>query len=230
MDKTKIKRVFSRKSMRNLAQYKDMSEDEFNEHFDKKELDLEPVRKFEERIQRKIRGFAEDYNLSDLKFNDHQMLRALAQALITLDDLETFSYKLREDGITDSNLNLMDKVSSQMSKIRTDISRMQDDLKISRKIRQSDKELTVIDELERLKIKAKKFYESKMSYIFCPTCKMLLMTCWALYPHAKNKIALTCNRELENKEVCDTKVVVTTKELMAYKGSNKPEFLPESLI
>lgn len=225
-----VKKTFSKESMRNLGQYKDLTDDEWDDVWEKQQSDSQPIRDFEDRIDLKIKQFEDDYDISDLKFNDLQVLRALAQALITLNDLENFNYKLRKKGISDENLNLMDKVSKQISQIRTDVSRMQDDLKITRKIRKGDKELTVLSEIERLKTKAKEFYSEKMGYIYCPECHMLLCTAWFLYPNSKNTITLTCSRTLDNGDLCNTKVKITTEKLLSKRGTNIPEIMPESLI
>lgn len=216
-------------SLRNLKQYRDLTDDEFYERMARKEIDLEPIKEFEDRIQRKIDDFGEDYDLTDMKFNDRETLRALAQVMITLEDMETYSYKLRAMGISEETLTLYDKVSTQLTKLRSDISSLQDILKISRKVRKGDKEESVLNFIEDLKDKAKRFYEAKMSYIYCPNCSMLLGTVWTLYPNSKNKISLTCQRTLDNGDKCNTVVSVTTKELLEMRGSNNPEIMPESM-
>ena len=155
--------------IRNLKQYKDMTDEEFEQHWNEKEKAENLVlgissEDFEERIQKKMDEFAEDYDLSDMKFNDKETLRGLCQSLIQLEDLEQVSYQIRnsEQGISLNNLTLLDKIAQQMSRTRLDMLKMQEDLKISRKVRQSDKNLSAISELELLKEKAKTFYLQKM--------------------------------------------------------------------
>ena len=221
--------VLDKRKLRNLKQYMDLTDDEYDEVMAKKQLDLEPVKEFEDRIKRKIEGFEVDYELSDMKFNDMEQLRALAQALITLEDYEQLSYKMRMEGI-ENNLTPLDKLNRFMSDMRSDISKLQDDLKISRKIRKSSQEESTIIYLENLQEKAKEFYEQKMFYVFCPKCNMLLTTAWFLYPEYKtNRIQLICHRKLKNGSTCGTKVVVTSKELLDKKSSNLPELMPESM-
>jgi hypothetical protein len=122
----------------------------------------------------------------------------------------------------------MEKINNMMTTLRRDISNMQNDLKITRKVRKGDKEESVINYIEDLKLKAKKFYDQKMSYVFCPKCNMLLATVWTLYPYGKNKITLTCNRKLQNGDLCNTTFTVSSKELVEKRGSNNQELLPES--
>ena len=226
----KQKTGFNVSSLKNLPQYKDLSDDEFEELVLLKQIDALPVEEFEKRIQKKIEEFKIDFDFSDMKINDMLLVRALAQAMISLEDLEQVFYKLRLEGITLGNITLLEKVSKQMTDLRSDISKMQDDLKITRRIRKSDKEESVVFYLESLKQKAHEFYEQKMNYIVCDKCNMLLATVWFLYPYAENKISLTCNRDLGNGEVCGNKVITSSKQLMDNRSSNKPEVFPKSML
>ena len=218
-----------RRKIRKLKQYKDLTDDQFNDIMDKKVLAVAPVKAYEDRIERKLKQFENDYDLSDMKINDMETLRALVQAILTLEDLEQYTFSLRSEGISFDNLTLLDKVGQQMSKLRADISKMQEDLQITRKIRKADEEGSVVNFLEDLKEKAKRFYEQKMSYIFCPKCNMLVATIWVLWPDGNNKLQFICNRKLDEGAKCGHKFVVTTSELKHNRGTNKPEVLPESM-
>jgi len=156
-------------------------------------------------------------------------LRALAQAYITLDDLEKMSFELRSgESLDDKDILKFDKLNMTMNTVRNAISKFQDDLNITRKIRKGDKEASVVNYLEELKAKAKEFYEMKHLYIFCPKCNMLLATIWLHYPEeAKNKIQLVCNRILDTGEICGNKLQISPKELLEMGGVNiedVPEF------
>lgn len=220
----------NRQRIRNLKQYADLTDDEFNELMDKKAMGTKPLKEFEDRIKRKLKMFEEDYDLSDMKINDRETLRALAQNLITLEDLENFMYNTRMEGISDQNLMLIDKTTQQMSRIRSDISKQQDDLKITRKSRKADKEESVLNFIKDLEGKAKRTYEAKMARIFCPECNILLGTAWFLWPNVDNKLSFKCNRKLDTGEICKGKTVVSSKELMKNRGTNKPSILPESVL
>lgn len=220
--------VLSKSRMRSLKQYKDLTDEEFETVWEDKVGDIETTKDFEDRIKIKIDEITNDYDISDLKANDKLTLRALAQAFIQLEDLERFVYNKRINGIAESSVLLIEKINNMISNLRKDISNMQNDLKITRKIRKGDKEQTLINYLEDLKLRAKEFYSQKMSYIWCPECKMLLGTIWTLYPEEKsNKIQLVCNRILENGEMCGTKIITTTRELLDRRGvstEDVPEF------
>jgi hypothetical protein len=214
--------------IRNLRQYKDLSNEEFEEKFTKEYLGLEPERQWENRIQIKIKEIGEDYNLDDLKINDKYTLRALAAAVIRLEDWDSVLGKLMLN-MDDQVMLKIDKISNIQSSLRGDISKMQDDLKISRKSRRSEKEEDAITFVEDLKVKAKKFYEQKMMYIFCPKCNTLLTTMWFLYPQFKtNVIKLKCHRDLGDGIICDGEVNITSEWLFNNGMRNKRD-IPEAL-
>jgi hypothetical protein len=214
-DQKKLKIDEGRKTkVRNLSQFKKMTDDEFEEYWSNRTSDIVVDAEFETRIKSKIDDFAEDYDLGDLKSNDKLVLRALAQAYITLEDLEKYSYVHRLDGLSDSSsVSELEKLNNVMSNLRKDISNMQGDLKITRKVRKGDKEESVINYIEDLKVKAKKFYAEKLFYIFCPKCSMLVSTTWFLWPEEFNKLSFHCKR-------CNEKFSVHSQELLDKKGVN----------
>jgi hypothetical protein len=219
-----------KKRFRNLRQNKNLTDDEFDEYWDKKLSNAEPSAEFERRIQRKYEEFALDYDLDDLKINDKSTLRALIQAALSLEDYEQMLFRVRQSGdISLVDVNSIDKLSKIMTDIRGDISKLQTDLNITRRIRKSDKEASVVNYIDSLKTKAKLFYESKMAYVFCE-CGMLLGTVWTLYPEENNVISLKCNRVLDNGNKCGIVTKVTTKELFNNRGTNKKDIIPESLL
>ena len=232
---TRQRKAFNPNSLRNLPQYRDLSEDEFLDVLDLRdeELDTEEFgEEFEERIEEKIEELSRDYDLSDMKSNDLLILRALAQSLLSLDDFELVAYQERKV-VGYENLSKLEKVQKIISDLRTDISRQQVDLKISRKIRKGDDREDIIERVASLTDKANQFYKQKMAFIICPKCDMLLATVWVQYPEVNNEFNLVCNRRKGGKEpavLCNHKFTVTSKELWAQKAvTNKPEVLPESI-
>jgi len=218
-----------RNKLRTLRQYKDLTDEEFEIMYEEKLVGIQRNRAFEKVIQRKITDISKDYEVDDLNSNDHMTLRALAQAMIDLEALELENHKMKREGLDMTNINLLDRMSRMRSDLRADISKMQTDLNISRRVRKQDTNTSVKDQFEDLKKKAKEFYQQKMSYVFCPECKMLLATIWTLYPNEeKNKLTFVCNRALEDGSKCGHKFTVTTKELMEKRGTNN-EDIPESL-
>lgn len=218
------------KSKRNLKQYRDLSQEDFDQVLAQKALGLEVSDAFEKRISKKLDQFGQDYDLSDLKINDRETLRALIQALISLEDYEQYLYKIRSEGLNGTALANLEKLHKAMSELRADISKLQNDLNITRKVRKSDQDVSVMAYIDTLKKKAKEFYENKMSYIYCE-CGMLLATIWTLYPEEdKNKLALVCHRVLADGTECGKKTVVGLKEITNNRGTNRKEITPESML
>ena len=218
----------SKKRLRNLTQYKDMPEEEFEEEYAKMVMGVRTKREWEKRIQLKLKQYDKDYDLSDLKANDVNTLRALASATLRLSDYDSVIGELTADGIDHQNITLIDKVEAIQDKLRTSITKLEDSLKISRKIRKSDEEDSVPAFIDDLKAKAKRFYEQKMMYVFCPKCNTLLATTWFLYPTAANEITLTCHKKEEN-GICGTKVTIKSSEMYKNSLSNNPDIMPESM-
>jgi hypothetical protein len=223
-------RIPDKTKMRNLTQFKNMTDEEYDLYWAQMAVGAVPVKEFETRVQVKLKELEEDYDFSDMKINDKLQLRAMCQAMIQYEDYEQIAYRLRVEGVDSSTIVILDKIGNLMNDLRNGISKSQDDLKITRKIRKGDKEASVISYLEELKEKARKFYEQKMFYIFCPKCNMLLGTLWTLYPDEdRNKLALVCHRKLENDQECGEKVIISTKEILKLKGTNNPDILPDVL-
>lgn len=218
------------KRMRNLPQYAKLTDDEFEEVLAKKKVGVVKSQEFEDRIKRKIDDISRDYDLEDLNSNDLLTLRALAQAYINLEDYEDYEYELRKEGIEEKAIFALEKLANMKNTLRTSISSMSGDLKITRKVRVADKDQSVISYIEDLKKKAKEFYEAKMMLVFCPKCNTWIGSIWSLFPYEKgNKITLVCNKELEGGEVCGEKVIIYTSDLIKSKGTNNQN-IPQSII
>jgi hypothetical protein len=237
LEKAEKKNSFDRRGrslnpnkLRNLPQYKDMPDEDFELMVAKKEMKAETSQAFEKRIEAKLEKFEEDYDLTDLKINDREVLRGLVQSIISLEDYEQEIFKLRTQGMGGDNLFAIDKLQKVMSDIRKSISDAQNDLAITRKHRKSDQETSVIAYIDSVKEKAKKFIEAKHAFIFCPTCHTLLMTNWSLYPKENNRINLICMQKDKDGNPCNTKFTVTTKELLENRQVNEKGVMPDSLL
>ena len=220
-----------KRKIRNLRQYQDLTDEEFDEKYDRIIIDSTPSTDFEKRIEKKLAEFERDYDLDDLKINDRDTLRALVQAQISLEDYEQALYKERAHNVSLDNIVVLDKVQKIMADLRKSISDLQNDLKITRKFRKADQETSVMAFIDNLKAKARKFSESRMSYVYCDKCHMLLATIWTLYPlESKNKLRFVCNRPTENGEVCGNVVNIGTKELFESRGVNVENIMPEGML
>ncbi len=180
--------------IRNLKQYKDLTDDEFEEMWEEREraLSISPE-VLEKRVNEGQSDLADDYDMDDMKSNDMIQIRALVLAQIQLEDLEQTAFSLRQN-VDHQSVQILEKVNRILGGLRRDISEISNDLQLTRKIRKQSKEASVIDALNDLKSKAHKFYKQKMLYIFCQECKMLLATVWLAYPETENYLTVTCDR------------------------------------
>lgn len=184
----------TRKKVKNLKQFADMSEDEFEKHFqgitepDDSSVNLKEL---EGKVKKKLIEFGEDYDLSDMKVNDKLVLRNLILAIISLEDLELDFAGIQTD-ISDRNILLLDRLSNVMSRLRSDISKMQNDLKLTRKIRKEGQEETFLAWMDKVRNYANEFYTEKTLSIFCLDCRRYLASVWLLYPEGVNTMTLKC--------------------------------------
>ncbi len=203
----------SKKQLRNLRQYSGMTDEEFEEMFESLKEDELDEAALEAEIEKGLSEFEDDYDLSDMKINDRIVLRDLVISMISLEALEKLFVTQREN-LSDANILLMDRTSGVMSKLRHDISDMQSDLKLTRRIRKEGREESFMSWLEKTREKAEKFYKKKHLYIFCPECRRLEATVWLLYPDEATEISFHCGNEK-----CQHEYTVSLPEL--YETVNK---------
>jgi len=231
------KRVKSKGSLRNLAQYKNLSDAEFDIVWEERQAKVlttfKPKQELEDRILDMMELFREDYALDDLKFNDTQVLRALIRALLTLSDYEDTLYTEQQEGVGAENIRVIGELNKFISSLRKDISDMQRDLNITRKTRKEEKEDSIEAYIKNIQEKANRFYKNKVYRAICPECGMMLFDGWFLYPDEDNKLTIECGRMLEQKEEdeeakCTGKLELTSSELRDLQEEYKDKF-PEGL-
>jgi len=186
--KAKKKRYRSLAQIRNLTQYRDLSDEELKKvHYRLIHGD------FEERIKKVAESFEEDYDLSDMTANDRLSLNELARIFVLLDDME----KALKDEVelSEPNWARFGKINKIAAQLRDDASKLQKDLNITRKARQETGAQTVVDFIKDLKARAKHFMDNMLYEIYCPKCKMLLAKVWCTYPKENNVLELVCGRE-----------------------------------
>lgn len=223
------KRTPSKNSLRNLPQYKNMPQEEFDAMFDDNSFELEHDQEMQDRVDSMYKQFEDSYDLSELMPNDRAVLFSMIRDIIRLEDLDKMITS-ESKNITPDNILGIKLLSEITERLKVSISKAQDDLKISRKVRKSDKEESVLAYLEDLKIKSKKFYYRKHLLILCPKCNELLFSGRWLYPdYSGNKVILSCHRKFPDGNYCDGHVEISSKELLDRGGSNFPDRLPEAL-
>jgi len=208
------KRQMTIAQLRNLPQYRGLTVEELEE-VRTKVIEGDTSHK----VNKVLEDFEQNYDLSDMTANDMLDLRNLAQYYVYLDTLNTkIDAALLDDTPTD-----VDRLIRITEKIQGTVGNLQTSLAITRKQRKSDKEQDIVSAWEDLKIRAKKFLDDRVSYIYCPECRMLLANVWFLYPdEGRNALRLKCNRILDadSDEVCNHEFTVTSKELKEKDNRN----------
>src|SRR3990172_2439999 len=184
--------------MRNLVQFRDMTDDDFEEYWaenyenvDEIPFDFEDL---ERRIEEKIEELSKDYDLDDMKANDMMQLRSLILSVVQLEDLESKDFEIRQD-INSANVLTLEKINRMISALKTDVSALSTDLQLTKKIRNKSKEVSVAKRWNDLVDQAYEFAKRKMLYIFCPECNMLLATVWLLYTDEPySSLSLHCGK------------------------------------
>jgi hypothetical protein len=176
-------------SLRNLPQYKDKT--------DKEILEAVGSRSFQEKVQARIDRLAEDYDLSDMKYNDHTLVQRWG---VLTERLETEEEALRLE-------------RQRLSGLQRDILSIQEALNITRAKRRDTSEDNPRLLYEDIKMRAAKFLEERLAYIKCPKCGMVLCTVNFLYPDAENVLKLGCGD-------CGASTEVTSREAVDIERNN----------
>lgn len=218
-------------SKRSLMQYRDMTDEQFEDAMSKKEMGLTINKVYEKRIESKINKLKEDYDFSELKPNDWNQVRSLAQCEIDLEDLNLKMYNLRNPQEGDVwDVAAYERLSKMRNDLIKSISDLQNDLQITRKVRKNDQEASVINYIEKLKIQARRFTDARMKKVICPKCGRLIGSFWFLHKDAsKNKIILQCQTELESGDKCGEIITLGKEEISTITASNRDEVFPMSL-
>ena len=211
MAKRRIKTV---EQLKNLQQYRNKSESELEEILEKV---MES--KTEEKVQEVLESFEQNYDLSDMSANDMLGLRNLAHYYVYLEDL---NHKI-DDAMRDDNTGILERLIRISEKVQKSVTEIQTNLAITRKQRKSDKEQDIVSAWEDLKLRAKKFLEDRVSYVYCDKCRMLLANVWFLYPEEeRNVLRLRCNRTIDSDsgEICGNELTVTSQFLAENDNRN----------
>lgn len=179
------KKKMTPEQLKNLPQYR-------NKSYEELEIIAEDINRgsTQGRIESVIDRFKEDFDLSDMTANDHLALDALARAFILSEDLARDLNIAREE----ERYKDFGSINRELHRVHQDISTFQDDLNITRKARQDTGEHSVVEFIEDLKSRGKKFLKERLSEIYCPQCNMLIAKVWFLYPKQNNEMKLVCEK------------------------------------
>lgn len=223
------RKELNRLSMRKLPQFAKLTEEEFDQKFNTLLISRQWDEALKEKFDAVKRQFQESYDLTELLPNDNIVLDNLIRAMLFLENYEKQLHNLQKEGVSHSNLDLVKEINGICKDLRNDISKMQDDLNITRRRRKNEKEASVINFIEDLKEKARKFYTQKMQMIFCEKCNTLLSTVWWLNVESKKQtIHVRCERKLDDGKICGWEKTFTAEQLTQMGMRNK-EDIPDSI-
>jgi hypothetical protein len=191
-------------SLRNLPQFRGLSDDEIRDKLQDKS--------FSARIKERIDKLAEEYDLTDMKYHDRILLEQFMALTIRLEDEQLAEEQAKADGEIVQPSDAARK-EQQLSIMRNDLLKIQNDLGISRLKRKDTVEDSPLILFQDIRARAKRFLESRLSYVKCPECGLVLCKVNFLYPAADNKITLTCGR-------CSAKVEFNSSEVLDMERKN----------
>lgn len=208
------------KQLKNLPQYANMTEEEIMEAYGLEEeidADLE--------IEELMRDMEAKYDLVNLAPNDVESLKDLCKIFVRIRQLDEKLNKLLSDP-EGTEWYEAERVGKVLTSLRRSASEIQRDLHITRKARRGDKDSSVSALIENFKERAAEMLQERLSYIYCPKCKMLLANTWFLYPEETNLIKLTCSRTLQSGEKCGEVFTVSSQDLSVNGNKNLTDVLP----
>lgn len=205
--------------LRNLKQYQQAPIEEIEAVIQGIKIDFEDERRIQEYIDR----ISEQYELVDETENDRSALRDLATISIRIED---FDRRLKMESSAESpDWGEIKWIVDILTDLRKSRQQIEDTLNITRKARQNAEQTSVVDAIENYKQRAKRILEERMSYIYCPKCKLLVGNVWMLSPKSGNSFTFTCPRDLGEGKTCGNKFTVTGTELIEKKNKNLVEML-----
>lgn len=170
-----------------------------------------------ELTNRYLEALTKDYDLDDLASNDELLLNQLATALAQLDVYnEALAVYLEDTDNVDAAK--VEKLQKVITAARSDASKIQDDLKISRKARK-EKTASITEYISDLKIRAKHFLEQRLSYIYCPHCGTLVATLWLLDYTKGSRCNFVCPH-------CDRAFLVSDQDLFINHTNDNDKLVP----
>jgi hypothetical protein len=204
-----VRKGYNVQSLRNLPQYKDLTDQEFDKEV--KGLLTDDAEGLAQTYQEL---FEKDYSLEDLKANDRLAVEILSRLYAQVRYNQDLINELRdaEDGVKYS-LAISDIVADDEKLIRS-IKALEGQLGISRTERMKDEGEDMVDMFKSIRERAKKYLEKKLHYIYCPKCHMLLGNVWLLYRDVEGayELKLVCKREQKG-GICNTEVIIRPGDL-----------------
>jgi hypothetical protein len=188
-------------SLRNLPQFKGMSDEEI--------MAATQVSTLEEQVAARIEELGEEFDLSDMKYHDLLILQRFFTALIRLEKAEA---ELAEK-YDDLPAGEKSREETALSTLRGDVLRMQNELGISKLRRNAEVEDNPMVMFSDVRARAKKFLEERLCWVICPKCGMQVAKVHFTYTQVTATLKMMCGR-------CEVEFSVTAEELLQKEREN----------
>lgn len=210
-----MKKRMTQAQLKNLKQYQDADPIQLEQVIQGISVDNDD----EKRVYDYIARMSEQYDVNEMNENDSAALKDLATISIRIQDLDQIlrNKMSNRDTVDWSEVHWITDILTDLRKSRQQI---EESLNITRKARQGAESASVVDAIESYKFRAKKLLQERLSYIYCPKCKLLVGNVWMLSPESGNSFTFTCPRNLGEGKTCGHRFSVTGTELMAKKNKN----------
>ena len=139
------------------------------------------------------RQYEQDYDLSTLNSsNDRLNLEALIRNTILIERIdEEINTQMSSKDIASAILTI-DKLARTKDGLQTQNVALEKQLGIDRKSRKKDNETSAAEYIIALKQNAREFLDKRLTKVFCPECKILIMRFSPAYEHTEFDIACQC--------------------------------------
>lgn len=178
------KRGMSPASLRQLKQYRDLSEEEFVEKIQDRGFDFQ--------VKSKMDELAQGYDFSDLKQNDWDLFRRMAALMVRLERGEKALEELMKSDAIDPTNALREE--QRLASMRDGILKIQDALGLTRIKRIEKTEGDPRKIFEDIRKRAQKFMAERLCQVLCPNCGIMLCSVNFLFPNMPNVMKFECGR------------------------------------
>lgn len=149
----------------------------------------------ESRLEALRKKFAADYDLSSLNSsNDKSNLEQLLRFTIANEDLANELNNLIGGGAS-ANVQDIVKISGAIDTLSTKCLALEKQLGIDRKTRRAENDVeSVAEYIKELKLQSRDFLEQRLTKVYCPDCKVMVMRFAPVHEHTKFSVECECSQ------------------------------------
>jgi hypothetical protein len=177
------------KRMRNLAYYKDMTDDEIYQAIINRKASTisskpnKSEKEYEERFEEKMKILKTDFGLDMNDSNDKEMAHNLVRQLLQSENVDR-DVRVIQDKTekTKDDISTLKSLGDFQRNVQMTISDLQDKLGISRKVRKEKAVDDIPQFIDGVLAKARDFWQRKTVAVDCPRCQIELVRYWLNFP------------------------------------------------